>query len=78
MVPNSVAAFATDDPPPASNCCTDPIGGKTTGMRIFLPSKVRSVRIVETSFNTFGLNASADSAMRLRITADSESAPPRR
>ena len=78
VVPNSVAALATEEPPPGWNCWMEPIGGSTTGMRIGLPSSVRSVRMVETSLSTFGRNASDASAIRLRITAASESAPPRR
>jgi hypothetical protein len=77
-VPNASAASATDVPPPASKTWIDPIGGSTTGMRSRCPPKPMLASTFDTSFNTRGRNASESSAMRLRLSDASVSAPPTR
>ena len=55
-MPKSLAALATLVPPPASNACTDPIGGSSTGMRMGLPSSSDLIFTSVTSFKIRGFH----------------------
>jgi hypothetical protein len=69
---------AADAAPPSTIDSRPPIGASITGNRTFVPRKVEVLSILLTSRSTRGRNASESSAMRLRRTVVSVSAPPTR
>ena len=75
-LPNSRVASATVAPPPASNTSTEPTAEHSTGMRSFLPNRLRLQSTFDTSRNTRGRKPMTSSARRLRARVVSVSEPP--